>query len=66
MKFWICLIIKKLGLDPEGFFDLFNEEFIGAVTIKTLILSENGFPELCELKILTDFERYDPYWCIIL
>ena len=60
------LSYNKLGLDPEGFFDLFNEEFIGAVTIKTLILSENGFHELCELKILTDFERYDPYWRIIL
>ena len=49
---------NKLALDPKQFYDWLYHSIIGAVSIGTIIISDNGFSEEWKDKIKSYFKNY--------
>ena len=51
---------NKIGGDPEHFWKWWKREIIEVMTVKKIILSNNGFSDDSKNRLISNFEKYSP------
>ena len=51
---------NKIGVEPKHFWKWWKREIIGVMTVKKIILSNNGFSDDSKNILISNFEKYSP------
>ena len=51
---------NKIGSDSEHFWKWWKREIIEVMTVKKIILSNNGFSDDSKNRLISNFEKYSP------